>query len=457
MISNNHLTGKKGSMELTNGSRVGVIGGGPAGSLVSYFLLEMAERIDLKLEVYIYEPRDYSRAGPAGCNMCGGIISESLAQLLAIEGINLPPSVVQRGIDSYVLHSNGRQVRIRTPLEEMRIAALHRGSGPLGSEPGDWDSFDKFLLDMAVEKGARHLQTRVREIDRANGKPVIRTKDIPDQSCDLVIGAVGVNGGGIRLFENFFPRFRPPATTKAGITEVYLGREKIEEHLGSSIHIFLPEVSQLEFAAVIPKGDYVTVCLLGHDVNRELTDRFMSSPEVRGLFPVELQGDATSCRCLPNMNVGAARHMFDDRVVLMGDCGVSRLYKDGIGAAYPSTKPVAVTAVFQGVSGRDFKKFYRPLCRQLELDNRLGGLIFTTSILFRKFEFLREAMLRMCEREQSTDDHGMIMSMILWDIFTGSAPYRDVVMRFFAPGFGLRFAGEAFQALTRSIRRDDSQ
>jgi len=78
-------------MELKDGSRIGVIGGGPAGFLVSYFLLEMAERIGLKLELDIYEPRDYSRSGPAGCNMCGGIISESLVQLLATEGINLPP------------------------------------------------------------------------------------------------------------------------------------------------------------------------------------------------------------------------------------------------------------------------------------------------------------------------------------------------------------------------------
>ena len=57
---------------LEDGSRVGVIGGGPAGSLFAQFLLSFAERMELDLSVDIYEPRDFTKPGPAGCNMCGG-------------------------------------------------------------------------------------------------------------------------------------------------------------------------------------------------------------------------------------------------------------------------------------------------------------------------------------------------------------------------------------------------
>jgi hypothetical protein len=149
------------------------------------------------------------------------------------------------------------------------------------------------------------------------------------------------------------------------------------------------------------------------------------------------------------MNVGGSRPLFGNRVVLLGDCGVSRLYKDGIGAAYRSAKAVAVTAVFQGVSERDFRKFYRPTCRELEKDNRIGRLIFTTSILFRKLRFLREAMLRTTRKEQDSSSDRMIMSMMLWDIFTGSAPYRDVLARSLSPRFALRFMGEVLRALVR--------
>ena len=41
--------GSNGQFNLEDGSRVGIIGGGPAGSFFSYFLLDIAERIDLDI------------------------------------------------------------------------------------------------------------------------------------------------------------------------------------------------------------------------------------------------------------------------------------------------------------------------------------------------------------------------------------------------------------------------
>ncbi len=117
------------NLSLDDGSRVAVMGCGPAGSFVSFFLLEMADRAGVDLEVDVFEPRDFGRAAPHGCNMCGGIISETLVQNLASEGINLPGTVVQRGIDSYMLHMDVGSVRIETPLQEKRIGAVYRAKG----------------------------------------------------------------------------------------------------------------------------------------------------------------------------------------------------------------------------------------------------------------------------------------------------------------------------------------
>jgi len=133
-------------LQLDDGSRIAVIGGGPAGSFFSYFLLDLAERAGMDIQVDIYEPKDFSRPGPAGCNHCGGIVHESLVQILAAEGINLPPTVVQRGIDSHVLHMGVGSVRIETPLHEKRIGALYRGGGPRGITERKWDSLDGYLL-----------------------------------------------------------------------------------------------------------------------------------------------------------------------------------------------------------------------------------------------------------------------------------------------------------------------
>ena len=119
-----------------------VIGGGPAGSLFSFFLLKTLALIDTEVTVDIYEPRHFDHCGPAGCNHCGGIVSESLVQILATEGILLPAEVVQRGIDSYVVHMDVGSVRIDTPLHEKRIAAVYRGNGPRTSERITTEGFD---------------------------------------------------------------------------------------------------------------------------------------------------------------------------------------------------------------------------------------------------------------------------------------------------------------------------
>jgi hypothetical protein len=76
----NRLEGRGSSFQLQDGSRVAVIGGGPAGSFFAIFLIDMARRVEKEFVVDIYEPRNFLNPGPAGCNMCAGIVSETLAQ-----------------------------------------------------------------------------------------------------------------------------------------------------------------------------------------------------------------------------------------------------------------------------------------------------------------------------------------------------------------------------------------
>ena len=51
---------------LQDGSRVAVIGAGPAGSMFSYFFLSMAETVGLDVDVDMFEPRRFCHRGPAG-------------------------------------------------------------------------------------------------------------------------------------------------------------------------------------------------------------------------------------------------------------------------------------------------------------------------------------------------------------------------------------------------------
>ena len=121
--------------QLGDGSRVAVIGGGPAGTFFAYFLLDLAAHAGRQIAVDIYEPRDFTQAGPRGCNGCAGIVSENLVQMLAEDGIVLPASVVQRDIDSYVMHMDVGSARIDPPRPGKRIGAIHRGAGPRPGSP----------------------------------------------------------------------------------------------------------------------------------------------------------------------------------------------------------------------------------------------------------------------------------------------------------------------------------
>lgn len=427
-------------LRLEDGSRVAVIGGGPSGSYFAYFALDMAELAGLDITIDIYEPRDYTVPGPTGCNMCGGIISESLVQMLATEGINLPPSTIQRGIDSYVLHMDVGSVEIKTPLAEKRIGAVHRGAGPRGVENHKWDSFDGFLQNLAIEQGANVIHERVSMVNWDNGRPEIHVRDRTPQTYDLIVVAVGVNTSALKLFQDSsLAAFAPPDTTKAFICEYKLGEKVIEEHLGSSMHVFLLDIPHLEFAAAIPKGDYVSVCLLGEDINKELVSTFLNAPEVVNCMPPGWEATGHSCQCAPRLNIRGAQEPFSNRIVFIGDCAITRLYKDGIGGAYRAAKAAASTVIFEGISAEDFRRSYYPVVNTIENDNKLGKIVFKVAGIIQRLRFSRHAMLRMTAAEQKSNGSRQ-MSMVLWDMFTGSASYKEIFFRTLNPGYLVRFA-----------------
>ncbi|MCG6950108.1 MAG: hypothetical protein LJE93_14445 [Acidobacteria bacterium] len=429
-------------LQLVDGSKVAVIGGGPAGSFVSYFLLEMASRSGLELDVEIFEPRDFSCVAPKGCNMCGGIISETLVQNLAAEGINLPSTIVQRGIESYMLHTDVGSVRIETPVREKRIGAVYRGAGPRDLKNSKWGSFDHHLEQLAIAKGARVTRGRVADVSFDEGRPRVTVKGDEAQIYDLLVVAVGVNSAALKLFSENGLGYKPPQSTKTFITEYYLGEKVIEETLGDSMHVFLLNIPRLEFAAIIPKGDYASVCLLGESIDKDLVKSFLDAPQVKACMPDNWISDPRSCQCSPKISVGAAVQPFSDRLVFVGDCGVTRLYKDGIGAAYRTAKACATTAVFEGISESDFRRHYWPVCRSISIDNSIGKLSFAVTRQIQRRRFARRALLRMTEKEQQGTGRRRDMSQVLWDMFTGSAPYREIVTLAMHPRFLARLAWE---------------
>lgn len=429
-------------MEMADGGRVAVVGGGPAGSFTAFFLLEMAEHIGLDLTVEVFEAKDFTRRGPAGCNHCGGIVSESLVQMLATEGIVLPVEVVKQAIEGYVLHGGGQSVRIEAPLHEMRIAAVYRGGGPKAVEVGHWQSFDGYLAGLARDRGAALVSRRVTGVSWREGRPMVETGGAEHGPYDLLVGAMGINAHTEGLLAQMGLSPEGPGTVRTLIAELDLGAVRLREVLGQNMHVFLEDLVGLECAALIPKGEFATLVLVGEKADKELLAAFLDSPSMRRLFPDPDDLPGRVCGCRPLMNVARPRLFFADRVALVGDCGVSRLYKDGIGSAYRTAKALAVTALFQGVSAEDFRRHYLPLCRSIDLDNALGGLVFRMVDRIKRYGALTRGVMSMVAREQTRPPRRRGMSMVMWDTFTGSAPYRDILLRATRPAFWFNLSRE---------------
>ncbi len=420
---------------LHDGARVAVMGGGPAGAFFSYFLLAMARRAGLEVHVDIYEPRDFSRPGPAGCNMCGGILYEGLVQKLAAEGIELPSSVIQSGIDTCTLHMDVGSRPFETPAQEKRIAAVHRGAGPLGAVDQAWRSFDAYLLNMALQAGATLRPARVEAVERVEGGLQVHSRRFGGQRYALLAVATGVNTSALKLFSSVVPAYRPPATLQIHTCEYKLGAEAVERSLGNAFHVFLLDLPGLDVAGVIPKGEYVTVALLGRAITQPVFEAFLNTPEMKACMPPGWQPDQAVCHCSPRINVGPAAQPFGDRVVFLGDSGVSRLYKDGIGAAYRSAKAAATTAIFHGIAADDFRRHLWPVYRRQAFDNAIGRFVYWVIRQFQHWRFARRGILRMVAGEQRVVPGPHTMSSVLWDTFSGSVTYREIVLRSLHPAF----------------------
>jgi len=457
------------SLKLDDGSRVAVVGGGPAGSFFSYFLLDMAERVGLKIHVDVYEPRNFDTAGPLGCNMCGGIIYESLVQSLAVEGINLPTTVVQRGIEFNMLHLNVGNALIQTPRHEKRIATTFRGVGPRGIMEFKGHGLDGYLLQSAVAKGARLIQTRVDEVmwstDSDTTDPENRLVQIKGQgglfqTYELVAVTSGVNTAVLKLFRDLDFGYQPPRTTKLLVREYFLGEEAVSKYVGPVFHAFLLDIPGLDYGAIIPKGEYVTICLLSShgDLEPGVMDTFLNDPAVKRALPPDFSPVRIACHCSPRVNIAGSMQPFGDRMVFIGDSGVSRLYKDGIGAAYRSAKIAASTAIFQGIAASDFKKHYLSFCRNIEFDNRIGKLLFRIIRQIQKTQFVKRAVLRMVTAEQQGKaDAKRGMSLLMWDMLTGGASYRESLQRALHPIFWIRFLWNIVVSLIFGDRSQQEQ
>jgi hypothetical protein len=112
--------------------------------------------------------------------------------------------------------------------------------------------------------------------------------------------------------------------------------------------------------------------------------------------------------------------------VAVGDVAVTRLYKDGIGSAFFTTRQAMHVAVERGISRWDFRRGYAPFCRKVVLDNIYGRWLFALWHYTLQKEMLLSAWMNALRMESDLSPEHRIHLRILWGMFTGDEPYRDL-------------------------------
>ena len=354
--------------KIATGSKIAIIGGGPAGSFFALHLLHYAKEHGIQPDITIYQERSFDELGPKGCKGCAGILSMSLLKNLGELGLTIPEEIIQRKIDHYTVHSPYISITISNPEKELQIVSVYRGGGPRISDYGHPISFDGWLLGQARRHGARVENQAVTRIylGQEVGIEVASEKLV----YDLVVLTSGVNTKPIPILGL---EYVPPKTQIMAQDELYAGNDQVESRLGGAAHAFLIPHSGLIFGTLVPKGPFINVSVLSRREHPMSVNTFLSYDLVRSVLPDHYEH---SCGCRPRAVVSSARSYYDDKFVAIGDAAVSRLYKDGIGSSLLTAREAARTVIYKGLSRQDFSAHYEPLCSGIDRDNQYGRLLF---------------------------------------------------------------------------------
>ncbi|HEY0005241.1 MAG TPA: FAD-dependent monooxygenase [Pyrinomonadaceae bacterium] len=441
---------------LTSGSRVAVVGGGPAGSFFAIELLRRARSLGLSINVDIYDGKSFARKGAAGCNMCAGAIGHKLIQEIERATTAIPREVIHYELEGYAVHYQGSSARLENDPAK-KIYGVYRGAGPVSTEhPEGARSFDQFLLEQAISLGAQHIAQNIHDIDvpaTLESRPAVRFQGKTPEArteYDLVIGAFGVNSP---LAQRLLYGYEPPPTWKTCVIEARVPREFQREKLHNLIHFFILKQADIRYVALIPKGEHVTITAIGQDVDVITTERLLRTSYMRDYLPEDWKLD---CHCHPRVAVGAARLPYSERFCIIGDASDSRYLKNGIESALVTARLAVDCVINHGVTARDFEKhFWRRCNRVFGRDNLYGRILFEIYDRIFPHPLLAPVYFAVLRSERKLKARpGALLSNALLAAFTGDQSYRRILLSALNPRLAARMMGRAgtlVMARARSI------
>jgi flavin-dependent dehydrogenase len=357
---------------LKHGSRVIIIGGGPSGISCAMALHHQAAQMRRALQITIIENKEFS--SERQYNQCVGVLSPPIATLIE-EQLCLPfPFHLKRGfIQGYILHAGKERIKL-DEIGEHSIA-LRRVQ------------FDAYMLDSVKKLGIRVIPTRFVDLEFFSDHVVVYTESLPIKG-DVVVGAWGMDDGSAALF-NRITGYRYPNALYSIVTKYHPGEEGMAR-FGNYIHAFLPRHKRIEFGAITPKGNHLTINIAGETVDSDLMNEFLDMPYIRRVLPnlaIAGKRDPSDLQFFKGrFPCSSAKRYYGDRYVIVGDAaGLVRPFKGkGVTSAVLTGIRAANIMLSFGISEACFSYHYDQANQDIITDYSYGRLMrFLTTYMSR--------------------------------------------------------------------------
>ncbi|MBI2447715.1 MAG: hypothetical protein HYV48_04195, partial [Candidatus Omnitrophica bacterium] len=250
---------------------IGIIGGGPAGCGCAIAARMLASRNNLDLKVLLYEKR-YVRNEK---KTCAGVLSPPIKKILKQLDIEIPEEMIHHVITDYVLHGEYENLHLtRGELEEEPTFSVQR------------NRFDDFLFEKARDNGVTIIEEELTDINILEDEVLLHSANAT-RRCDVVVGAFGLNEKMLTLFEERLKTYKRPNLLRSILIELPMDENVINHKFKDTIHAFLPRrMGRIEFAAITPKKDSLTINAAGSRVTEKDMELFLRSPEFINLINV---------------------------------------------------------------------------------------------------------------------------------------------------------------------------
>lgn len=446
-------------VQLIDGSKVAIIGGGPSGSFFALNLLKKAKKLGRKIEVFILEKKptlsiqrqNGLECSIGECNYCAGGLSPRVCDALTDLGLPLPPEIILDTVEIINVFADWKTISLDVLGD---IKSVYRGSRPKGRSGSNYN-FDNFLLSSAANEGAKIISAEVNDLKYTNSGRITvsfngNTREL---ETDLVTFAGGVNGKlghgpdneeyPVSWLKKIIPGFEPPQVRKTIIFELSTkGNDDFIQKIKGELYFILhgSRNLKLEMISIVPKGEYITIVLIGKCIdkatpkdNLRIIDEFMHLPHIKTILPEWLKLK-NICVCMPFMTTGVAKDPFGDRIMVVGDMFTSNLYKDGIGSAYDISSKIAEAALTIGIDKSSLRKGYMRVIRKYKINNILGKLVFLfIRICFSNILFSRIIYQAVITERKTQERKNRKLEKILWNIASGEDSYRNIILNMYHP------------------------